>query len=272
MNQTTEPQNPTDVSDLLTRAGSTSAASQPPRPRRPNPTGVPLSVWLTEPLAGCCPVCEPPADGACAHRLTHTLAPRIVEAFTRRGGLVYVPEAGNATCLIAAVKTGRRVVAYAPTRHSAHLAYRALHTHASKVASLAILRRRHPGTAPTSPASDGTAQLAIAAPHTPTTPAQLAALTTSCARTLKPGGVLVITTRQSSGQQTAGHLVAHAQAAGLFYLQHIAAVEATALDDRLVPTVTAPVRHRPGCACGHPSNSAGRHLLVHHDLMVFTKP
>ncbi|MCX4750603.1 hypothetical protein OG455_34715 [Kitasatospora sp. NBC_01287] len=261
---------PAVLQALFTRRSTTPRpAPKPPRPRRSRPTEVPLSVWLTGPLTGCCPHCEPPIDAACAHRLSPTLARRVIDAFSKCGDLVYVPEAGNAACLIAAVTTGRKVLAHAPTRHGADLAYDTLHTQAPQLASLAVLRRGNPGTPPTRPGPDATAQLAIAAPHQPATPGQIAALIRTCARALAPGGTLVITTRQSSGQETAGHLTAHAQAAGLIYLQHIAAVEATATDDRLTPT--APTRHRPGCSCHHPRTSPGRHLLAHHDLLVLTK-
>ncbi|MER5638866.1 hypothetical protein ABT095_18115 [Kitasatospora sp. NPDC002227] len=234
---------------------------------------MPLSVWLSEPLAGCCPICETPIGAACAHRLPPGLAKQIVEAFTARGDLVYVPEAGNAACLTAAVQTGRKVLAYAPTHQAATLAYDTLHTHAVQVASLAVLRRGAPGNLP--PAADrhsGQAQLAIAAPHAFATPAQLAALTESCAWALKPDGVLVITTRQSTGQDTAGHLVAHAQAAGLVYLQHIAAVEATVTDGHLAPAVPGRVQHRRDCVCHHSQSIPGRHALIHNDLLVLVKP
>ncbi|TQF03170.1 hypothetical protein E6W39_14110 [Kitasatospora acidiphila] len=214
----------------------------PKRPRT-NPTGVPLSVWLTEPLAGCCPVCETPVGAACANRIPLGLARQIVEAFTAPGDLVYVPDAGNASCLIAAVTTGRKALGYARTRHDADLAYANLQHQAAQVASLALLRRGHAGSHSTTPDHHhGSAQLAIAAPHAFTTHAELAALTDACAQALKPDGVLVMTARQSTGQDTTAYLIAHARASGLVYLQHIVAAEATATDGHLNPATPAPLR------------------------------
>ncbi|WP_146259218.1 hypothetical protein [Streptomyces tateyamensis] len=197
-----------------------------------------------------------------------TLAHRIVDAFSSRGDLVFVPEAGNASCLIAAVKSGRKVLAYAPSNHGADLAYENLHTHAAQIASLAVLRRGRPGALPAAPDAIASAQVAIVAPHNATTPGQLAALVSVSARALTPGGVLVVTTRQSSGQEAAGQLVAQARAAGLVYLQHIVVAEGVVKEQQL-PTAAS---HRSGCACHFPQVNPGRHLLAHHDLLVFTKP
>ncbi|GAA1082806.1 hypothetical protein [Kitasatospora arboriphila] len=234
---------------------------------------VPLSVWLTEPLTGCCPACEGPADAACANRLPLGLARQVTEAFSAPSDLVYVPEAGNAACLIAPVQARRKVLAFAPTNPAAARAYDTLRENAAEVASLAVLRRGAPGSLPSgADRAGGRARLAIAAPHHGATPAALAALAESCARALQPGGILVTASRQSAGQDACGHLVAHAQAAGLAYLQHIAAVEATAADGRLVPATAAPAQHGPDCACRHARPGAGRHALIHSDLLVFTKP
>ncbi|GAA1250535.1 hypothetical protein GCM10009665_46530 [Kitasatospora nipponensis] len=244
-----------------------------PKSPRTNPSGVPLSVWLTEPLAGCCPLCGNPIGAACANRLPLGLARQIIEAFTAPGDLVYVPEAGNATCLIAAVTTGRRVLGYARTHHDADLAYATLHHQAAQVASLALLRRGHPGAhSITADHHHGSARLAIAAPHAFTTHAELAALTDACAQALKPDGVLVMTARQSTGQDTAAYLVAHARASGLVYLQHIVAAEATAADGHLTPAVAPRVRHRQHCVCHHTQPVPGRHNVIHNDLFAFTKP
>lgn len=234
---------------------------------------VPLSVWLTEPLAGCCSLCETPIGAACANRLPLSLARQIVEAFTAPGDLVYVPEVGNAACLIAAVRAGRRALGLVRTNHDADVAYSAIHYQAAEVASLALLRRGHPDTY-TVPADHhhASARLAIASPHAFTTHAQLAALTDACTQALKPGGVLVVTARQSIGQDTAYHLVAHARASGLVYLQHIVAAEATAADGHLVPATPARVRHRQDCVCHHIQPWPGRHNVIHNDLFAFTKP
>ncbi|ARF78077.1 hypothetical protein HS99_0024675 [Kitasatospora aureofaciens] len=234
---------------------------------------MPLSVWLTEPLAGCCPTCENPTGAACAQRIPPGLARQITEAFSARGDLVFIPDAGNAAVLAAAVQAGRRVLALASSHQSAHLAYDTLHITAPTVASLAVLRRGTPGhPSGRADSQQGRARLAIAAPHDSATPVQLTALAETCTRALRPDGVLVICTRQTSGQETAGHVVAHARASGLVYLQHIAAVEATAGDAGLVPRAPVRTQHHPGCACHHPRPGSGRHALIHSDLLVFTKP
>jgi hypothetical protein len=243
------------------------------QPSRRQDLGVPLSVWLTDPLSGCCPVCENPAASACAHRLPAALARQVIEAFTTRGDLVYLPEAGNAAALIAAVQNGRRVLALAPTSQSAALAHDTLTEAAPAVASLAVLRRGAPGHQPTGAERHAArSALAIASPHTPTDSVALAALVDSCARALRPDGVLVITARQHPGQNLAGHLVVHAQAAGLVYLQHIVAVEATATDGALTPVPAAESEHGSNCGCHLGRPGAGRHALVHTDLLVFTRP
>ncbi|MGE7434019.1 hypothetical protein [Kitasatospora sp. NPDC001175] len=251
------------------------AAANPQQPKITSSNAnkaVPLSVWLTEPPVGCCPTCENPTNAACAQRIPSGLARQIVVAFSARGDLVFIPDVGNAAALVAAVQAGRRVRALAPSHQSANLAYDTLHSTAPAVASLAVLQRGTPGhPSGRADSHQRRARLAIAAPHDSATPGQLTALAETCTRALRPDGVLVICTRQTSGQETAGHVVAHARAAGLVYLQHIAAVEATAHEAGLVPL--APVtQHRPGCACHHPRPGPGRHALIHSDLLVFTKP
>src|SRR5207248_2067175 len=86
------------------------------------------------------------ADAACAHRIPLDLAKQIVEAFSNPGDLVYVPEAGNASCLIAPVQSRRKVLAFAASNAGSALAYDTLQAHAIELASLAILRPASPGT------------------------------------------------------------------------------------------------------------------------------
>jgi hypothetical protein len=71
---------------------------------------VPLSVWLSVPLTGCCRRCEEPTSAACANRLPLALARQAIDAFSRPGDIVFVPDAGNATTLIAAVMGRRKVL------------------------------------------------------------------------------------------------------------------------------------------------------------------
>ncbi|MEV0598471.1 hypothetical protein AB0I82_04075 [Streptomyces sp. NPDC050315] len=61
-----------------------------------------------------------------------------------------------------------------------------------------------------------------------------------------------------------GDLVAHARATGLIYLQHIVAVHANAVGDRLVPHRHTHL-HRP-------TGSDSAHLAVHSDLLIFVAP
>ncbi|MEY9969257.1 hypothetical protein ABIA33_007345 [Streptacidiphilus sp. MAP12-16] len=241
---------------------------------RPQDLGVPLSVWLTDPLTGCCQVCREPASAACAQRLPLGLVQQITEAFSKPGEVVFTPDAGNASALIAPARCGRKV--YGLVRGSDHgrRTHQRFTDEAAEVASLAIIRNAPvPGAlASQSQRIASRAALAILAPHTPTTSIELAALIDSCARALRPDGVLVIAARQAAGQDLAGHLVVHAQAAGLVYLQHIVAVEATAGQGRLIPTAADGSDHGPNCG-GHPTGpGAGRHALVHNDLLVFTRP
>jgi hypothetical protein len=89
-------------------------------------------------------------------------------------------------------------------------------------------------------------------------------------RVLRPGGIAVLITRQHAGGDRPGLLTSFAQAAGLTYLQHIAAVEATATSGRLRPR-TDPTDHGPGCACTGSQPGTARHALIHNDLLVFSK-
>jgi hypothetical protein len=79
------------------------------RHRRQPSTGVlppvPLSVWLAAPLTGCCPTCEQPTSAACAQRLPQGLARQITDAYSCSGEVVFAPDAGNGSPLLAAART-----------------------------------------------------------------------------------------------------------------------------------------------------------------------
>jgi hypothetical protein len=245
------------------------AATRPvPEPSTP---AVPLSVWLSEPLAGCCPICTQPLDAACARRLPLGLARQITEAYTRPGDLVFVPDAGNGNALIAPVATGRKVIGYAHDPAHARATSAMLAEQPTEIASLAVLRhsaaRDLPGH---SQRQAGRAALALLAPHHPAGAADLAPVLDATVRALRPGGIAVIITRQQPGGDRPGKLTAFAQAAGLTYLQHIAAVEATATSGKLRPR-TDPTDHGPTCACTTNSTSPARHTLIHNDLLVLSK-
>jgi hypothetical protein len=261
--------------------------AQPPRPAKAaerrqaraerratgHPTPVPLSVWLTTPTTGCCPTCDQP-EHACAQRLPLDLADQLVAAYSRPGDLVYLPDAGNAQLLIAAAQAGRRVLAYAHSADHARAAQHAMREHAIEISSLTVLRRTEPRNLPgQAERTRPRAALAVLAPHLPADSRDLAAMAEACARMLGPGGVLAICSRQNSGLDLAGHLVTYGQAAGLVYLQHIAAVEAAADGERLVPPEAEPDGHGPDCACQHPDASApGRHRLAHCDVIILRRP
>jgi hypothetical protein len=233
---------------------------------------VPLSVWLSVPLTGCCRRCEEPTSAACANRLPLALARQAIDAFSRPGDIVFVPDAGNATTLIAAVMGRRKVLGLVRGSDQGRRTQQRLTDQAPEVASLAIIRNApNPGD---SAAQGGRiaerAALSVLAPHDPITPRDLAALLDSAQRALRPSGVLVICSRQTPGQDTAGTLTAYAQSAGFTYLQHIAAVEATATADQLQP-LTDTQDHGPDCTCPtSPTRSSPQ--VVHNDLLVFGRP
>jgi hypothetical protein len=241
--------------------------------QHPQGTEVPLSVWLTEPLTGCCPTCADPTGTACARRIPLALARQITAAYSQPGDLVYVPDAGNANLLIAPAAAGRRVLGYAHTPDHARTTQNLLAEQGTEIASLTVLRHAPLSTLPgKSERTARRARLALLAPHHPHAAPAMAALLDATVRTLQPGGVAVIATRQTPGTDRPGQLTAYARAAGLVYLQHIAAVEATAADGRLQPAAP-PAGHGPDCTC--PSAGAlgaGPHRITHLDLLVLTKP
>jgi len=233
---------------------------------------VPLSVWLSQPLTGCCRVCLEPVSAACAQRLPLALAVQITEAFSRPGEVVFAPDAGNASLLIGPASCGRKVYGLVRGSDHGHRVHDRITTHSTEVASLAVIRTAPGGDAlrMQSRRITGRAALAILAPHNPTTPGELAALLDAAQRALRPGGVVVLCARQTSGQDNAGVLTAHAQSAGFRYLQHIAAVEAAPDGDRLLP-VPDLTDHGPDCTCTPGRGSTGHHQIVHNDLLAFTK-
>ncbi|SEL59250.1 hypothetical protein [Streptacidiphilus jiangxiensis] len=226
---------------------------------------VPLSVWLTEPLTGCCPLCAGPVVTACARRLPVALVRQITETYSESGDVVWVPDAGNGSLLIGPVTCGRRVIGYARTASAL------LKEQPTEIASRAVLRHVPPTGLPgQSERLASRAALAILAPHHPATASELAPVLDATVRVVSPGGGVVVVTRQQPGQDRPGLLTAFAQAAGLTYLQHVAAVEASATGGKLRPR-TETASHGPDCACPGASARAGRHQVAHHDLLVFTK-
>ena len=94
-------------------------------------------------------------------------------------------------------------------------------------------------------------------------------LVAACAQVLRPGGLLVTVTGNTHDPgrliDRAGNTVAAAQAAGLDYLQHIAAVHAAVRDSSLAAGLSAST----GGASAAPGLAHRRHLVVHRDVLVF---
>jgi modification methylase len=101
----------------------------------------------------------------------------------------------------------------------------------------------------------------------------IAEVLAGCAQVLRPGGLLVTVTKNT---RRAGRLndlatatVQLANQAGLGYLQHILALHAGIRDGRLVgrPSFWQLTQTRKARARDEPA-----HLVVHEDVLVFTKP
>jgi modification methylase len=101
----------------------------------------------------------------------------------------------------------------------------------------------------------------------------IAEVLAGCARLLRPGGLLVTVTKNTrrSGRlnDLAGATVQLAEEAGFGYLQHIIALHAAVRDGQLVarPSFWQLTQTRRARARGEPC-----HLVVHEDVLVFTKP
>lgn len=95
----------------------------------------------------------------------------------------------------------------------------------------------------------------------------------SCLRVLKPGGFLVVVTKnmRSKGalRNLAGETVALCEGVGLVYWQHVIALLATLRDDRIVarPYFWQTVQVRKARARGERT-----HLVCHEDVLVFRRP
>jgi hypothetical protein len=101
----------------------------------------------------------------------------------------------------------------------------------------------------------------------------IAKVLAGCAQVLRPGGLLVTVTKNT---RRAGRLndlatttVHLANQAGFGYLQHLLALHAAVRDGGLVarPSFWQLTQTRKARARGEPA-----HLVVHEDVLVFTKP
>jgi modification methylase len=101
----------------------------------------------------------------------------------------------------------------------------------------------------------------------------MAAIYTGCAKVLRPGGYLVVVTKNTRRRgrtlDLAGLTVALATAAGFSYLGHVIALHAAIRDGDLVgrPSYWQATQIRHARAKGEPA-----HLVAHEDVSVFTLP
>jgi len=129
---------------------------------------------------------------------------------------------------------------------------------------LSAQRRLTPRSAPDTPTGN-----AVQPQHGDVSHGAAGELVAACAKVLRPGGLLVTVTGNIHDPDRlidrAGNTVAAAQAAGLDYLQHVVAVHAAVRDSSLAAPLCA--------SAGETSAASGlasrRHLVVHHDVLVF---
>lgn len=135
---------------------------------------------------------------------------------------------------------------------------------APTVAAVARELGRHPTTA-TGPARSGRARLVVLTLGALSTdPAHLA----SWATHLLPSGLLaaVVPNAVGAGAVLCGRVVEAASRAGLGYLQHVVAITARLVDDRLDPH---PTDREIGQALAARAAGLPAHLPVHADVLIF---
>ncbi len=129
---------------------------------------------------------------------------------------------------------------------------------------LSAQRRLTPSSAPDTPTGN-----ALQPQHGDVARDAAGELIAACTQVLRPGGLLVTVTGNTHNPgrliDQAGNTVAAAQAAGLDYLQHVVAVHPAVRDSSLAAPLCA--------STGETSDASGlaprRHLVVHHDVLVF---
>jgi hypothetical protein len=96
---------------------------------------------------------------------------------------------------------------------------------------------------------------------------------TACAAVLKPGGFLVVVTKNlragGSMHDLAGNTVDLCQASGLLYWQHVIALLAALHDGELVPRPSFWQLNATRKALARGERT---HLVCHEDVLVFRKP
>ncbi len=132
---------------------------------------------------------------------------------------------------------------------------------------LSAQRRLTPGSAPDTPTDK-----VVRPQHGDVSRDAAGELVAACTQVLRPGGLLVTVTGNTHDPgrliDRAGNTVAAAQAAGLDYLQHIVAVDAAVRDSSLAAPLSASTSGTSDASGFAPR----RHLLVHHDVLVFRNP
>ncbi len=277
-----------------------------PKVRRPA-AAVPLAVWPVgqTPAAEQWAARYQPGSADHPACITPELARRIIVEYSQPGELILDPCCGAGATLIEAAARGRRAIGVEPEDSWARLAVAncehilppkawplvevingdprrladLVGEHCGQV-DLAILcppaaastdssrlsaqRRLSPSGAPDTPTGN-----ALQPQHAGVSRDAAGELVAACTEVLRPGGLLVTVTGNTHdpGRLTdrAGNTVAAAQAAGLDYLQHIVAVHAAVRDSSLVAALSA--------STGETGDATGfaprRHLVVHHDVLVF---
>ncbi len=129
---------------------------------------------------------------------------------------------------------------------------------------LSAQRRLTPSSAPDTPTGN-----AVQPQHGDVSHETAGELVAVCRQVLRPGGLLITVTGNTHNPgrliDQAGNTVAAAQAAGLDYLQHVVAVHAAVRDSALA----APTSASTGKTSAASRRAPRRHLVVHHDVLVF---
>ncbi len=274
--------------------------------RRPG-AAVPLAVWLVgqTPEAEQWAARYLPGSADQPACITPELARRIVVEYSQPGELILDPRCGAGSSLVEAAARGRRAIGVDTQDSWARLAVaNCEHILAPKVwplvevisgdprrladlvgaqcgqVDLAVLcppagastdssrlsaqRRLSPSSAPDTPTGN-----AVQPQHGDVSRDGVGELVAACAQVLRSGGLLVTVTGNTHNPDRlidqAGNTVAAAQAAGLYYLQHVVAVHAAVRDGALA----APLCASTGETSAASGLASRRHLVVHHDLLVF---
>lgn len=273
MNNTSKPPQPHHHCRARRRAGRLATG-------RP----VPLTVWTghaTKPR-GRPGVAPAPAAVSCSRHLPPWLAGRIITEFSQPGGVIVVPDSGDAALLTAAARHERQAIGYALSRSHAQ---RIRHTLAAELRPperrLVHIREGWP---PARPAARGhTTQADLLIGLTPCQarhpgcagPDMLTARVTSlchaASQLLAHGGTLVVVTTAGPSAMTASDPATSAaktaESAGFTLRQLVAAVHFTP-----VPPRTRAARRSRATAGGREHDPPRGLQSIQFDLLVLRKP